>query len=78
MSLDLAISCTKNRGLARYLGVKTEKRVRANLKRLSLSPSFGWNKQEFHDETYSWRFDETTITHAGVQSTRRRDRQMPK
>lgn len=78
MSLHLANLCIKNRGPARYLGVETEKRMKASSKCLSLSPFFEWNKQEFNDETCSWRFDETTITRAGVQSTRRQDRQMPK
>lgn len=42
---------------AMYLEGKEEKRVRASEKSLSLS--FGWDKQELDDGTYSWRFDET-------------------
>lgn len=45
--MDLANSQTESREVAGSLGGKEEKRV-------SLSPSFGWDTQEFNDETYSW------------------------
>lgn len=78
MSLDLENSCTKSRELARYLGTKEGKRVRATENCLTLSPFFEWKKQEFNDKTHSWRSDGTTVTCVGVQKSSRRDRQMPK
>lgn len=44
---------------------------------LSLSLSFGWDKQEFDDGTYSWRFNETSVTCTDVPSAKIVDRLRP-
>lgn len=60
-----------------YLGGKEEKRVRASEQYLSLSLSFVWDKQEFDDGTYSWRFNETSVTCTNVPSAKIVDRLRP-